>query len=96
MLVLLLAAFACSDLSDTGEESAPKGATYHEVSAVIPETGAIALYGMGPVYIPMICPAGDLGVCYPAERGPDFAMKDGVLTMTGAPGDVVMVGYFAE
>lgn len=92
----LILALACSQPSDTAGEDTPQAAAYRQVVATVGEDGQANLYGIGPVYVPMLCPASDLGVCYPAERGPDFNMRGGVLSLSGAPGDVFVIGYFTE
>jgi hypothetical protein len=92
----LILALACSQPTDTAGEDAPQAPAYRQVMATVGEDGQVDLYGIGLVYVPMLCPAGDLGVCYPAERGPDFNMRGGVLRLSGAPGDVFVVGHFAE
>lgn len=96
MLFVLLAVFACSESSDTGEESASKGGTYREVTEVIPESGVVEFSDLGAVYIPMLCLAGDMGGCYPAVPGADYVVRMGAMIAHGEPGDVFVVGYFVR
>ena len=53
----LILALACSQPSDTAGEDVPQAAAYRQVMATVGEDGHADLYGIGPVYVPMICPA---------------------------------------
>ena len=89
----MLLALSCASPGDTSEGSEP---TYREERATISEEGYALVYDLGLVYIPMFCPAGDMGGCYPAVPGVDYVVRLGVMSAWGEPGDVFVVGHFVR